>query len=193
MSFYSIKAGDYYGIFPRLIDRIASAQNNKGNILNEIVQDFTPLIKKYTFLLKHEDAQADLQLDFIELICNFKTDSFSPKEDKYVLAYIEKSIRNAYIRRSKEKVRQNHCDFFEDLTHTQKHVAEKTAATYDRYDELDAAQLKQLLTPCQFKVVYYLYFTDLSVKETGQALGISRQSVNKTKSKALATLRQAWL
>lgn len=193
MSFYSIKAGDYYGIFPRLIDRIASAQNNKGDILNEIIQDFTPIIKKYAFILKYEDAQADLQLDFLELICNFKTDSFSPKEDQYVLAYIEKAVRSAYIRRSKEKARLNHYDFFEDLTHTQKHIAEQTVATYDRYNELDVAQLKQLLTPCQFKVVYYLYYMDLSVKETGQALGISRQSVNQTKSKALATLRQAWL
>ena len=180
-------------MFLRLIDRIASAQNNKGNTLNELVQDFSPIIKKYAFLLKHEDAQSDLQLDFIELICNFKTDSFSPKEDQYVLAYIEKTMRSAYIKRSKEKARQNHYDYFEDLTHTQKQLAEKTAATYDRYSELDTAQLKQLLTPCQFEVIYFLYYLDLSVKETGQALGISRQAVNQTKSKALSKLRQEWL
>jgi|GEM_PF-5739315 len=57
-----MKAGERHGSFPKLIERIAGAQKSKGDILYKLIQDFGPIIKKYAFLLKYEDAQADLQL-----------------------------------------------------------------------------------------------------------------------------------
>lgn len=194
MSFYQIKVGEYCGVFLSLIERITAAQKGKGDHLSHLIEDFSPLLRKYATRLDYEDAFADIQFDFIKFVYNFKVDSFYPREDQYVLGYLEKAMKHAYIKRSKEKSHfLNHYEFFDDLSVFEKNCIEKSSATYDKYSELDVEQLKKLLPPCQFQIIYLLYYSNLSVKETGQALGISRQSVNQTKKKALAKLREVCL
>ncbi len=179
---------------PKLIDRIAQAQKKKGAALHELISDFSPLLKKHASRLRYEDAEADLRLDFIKLICDFKVEAFSNKENSYVLAYIEKSMRNSFIRHSKRNQQyRSRCVLFGDLNDDQKDLVEKLAVTYDHYNEIDTNQLKGLLTERQCSVIHFLYYRDRSVEETGQALGISRQAVNQSKNKALVRLRKSWL
>lgn len=112
--------------FSKLIDRIFLAQKSKGQNLQGLVDDFKPLINKYASLLHYEDSKADIQLDFIELISSFRVTTFSPNDDPYVLAYLEKSIKNYYIRRSKkEQSNRNHIFYTSDLTDSQKDYVEK--------------------------------------------------------------------
>lgn len=144
---------------PKLIERIALAQKERGFVLEEIINDFTPLIKKYSFKLGYEDSKADLQLDFIDLICSFKVKSFTPNDDPYVLAYIEKTMRNSYIRHSKTEMHyRSHCTLFGELTENQKDLVDETVASCDWYNEVDTRQLLKYLTGRQFKVIHSLFY-----------------------------------
>lgn len=179
---------------PGLIDRIALAQENREGILNQLLQEFLPLNKKYASMLRYEDALSDMQLDFIKLIRNFKVDSFYHREDKYVLGYITKSVYHAYLKHSKSYYDyQKHNCTFSDLSDEDQNLIDKLSFTYDNYSEVELQEIKKFLTEPQFKLIYHLYFLNQSVEETGQALGISRQAVNKAKNKTLAKLRSVWL
>lgn len=181
-------------VAPKLINRIAYAQKRKGAALHELIKDFSPLLKKYASLLRYEDAEDDLRLDFIRLICTFKVEAFANRENPFVLAYIEKSIRNAFIRHSKiNQQYRNRCVLLGDLNDKQKDLVEKLAVTYDRYSEIDTSQIKKQLTEREYSVIDFLYYRDRSVEETGRALGVSRQAVNQAKNKALGKLRKNWL
>lgn len=177
---------------PKLIKKIELAKKEE-EALNQLLSDFLPLNQKYACLLGYQDALSDLQFDFIMLIINFKVETFYPKKDAYVLAYIAKSVRNAYIKRAKAICAyRKHYIVISSLSDEDDNLLDRIAFTHDNYSEIDLQELKNILSKQQFKIIYHLYFLNETSKEVGQALGISRQAVYKTKTKALEKLRQAW-
>lgn len=177
---------------PGLIKKINEAQTNKQYFL-KIIQDFLPLNQKYAYKLGYDDALSDMQLDFIHLIRNFNTDHFYPKKDQYVLGYIKKAVYNSYIKHAKNDYNyRNHYYPISSLTTDDEYLLNRLCFTYDHYEEINWRKLKSILTEQQYKIILFLYYLDKSVSETGHALGISRQSVNQTKNKALKKLREAW-
>lgn len=47
-----------------LSEAITSAQHNNPDSLLALIEKFKPLLKKYAYKLRYEDAYYDLQLDF---------------------------------------------------------------------------------------------------------------------------------
>jgi RNA polymerase sigma factor (sigma-70 family) len=81
-----------------LYETIKKAKNNDTKSIEELINYFNPLLKKYAS--KHsefEDTYSELILHFIETINKIPLDK-KIKEEKYILAYIKKSIHNKYLK-----------------------------------------------------------------------------------------------
>lgn len=76
-------------------------KNNKDdNSLLTLLDIFRPLIKKYSRKLNYDGAESDLIIYFIELLNKMPLNS-SMNKNKYILSYINISIKNHYIKLSK--------------------------------------------------------------------------------------------
>lgn len=51
-----------------LLEKVKEAQNGDDTAMEFLVEEFTPLIKKYSKLLNREDAFEDIRCDFIIII-----------------------------------------------------------------------------------------------------------------------------
>ncbi|MCT4687724.1 MAG: sigma-70 family RNA polymerase sigma factor, partial [Vallitalea sp.] len=76
-------------------DLIMDAKTDKDSMY-VLIKQFEPLIDKYSRLLNYEEARTDLIIAFIELIHKIPCLE-TPKN----ISYINKSIKNTYIRFSK--------------------------------------------------------------------------------------------
>ena len=149
----------------------------------EIVESFTPLIKKYAFCLNNDDAKQELTLFLIETIQALPGRMLSaPAQSAYanILSYIKKSMRHEYILLSKRDVRrQDHETEYDD-----EFEYEDQRDTPDQvlsYDSLREEVSK--LTEQQQKVIWFKYqgYSDV---EIGEKLGITRQAVNRLRNRA---------
>lgn len=127
-----------------IVEIIKCAQAGDQEAMLELVNKFLPLLKKYSYKLGYEDSLEDLQLDFITLICAFKTDKLRDKTDGAVVNFIVRSIHNAYVKLLKvmlqDRVNSIH---FEDMTGCQQYMT-----TQDITIDTDAVNFRKLLDIC---------------------------------------------
>ena len=86
-----------------IYEKVIKVKNGDGNYLEEIIKIFEPLISKYSRLLDGEDTKQDLSLHLMEVIKKIPIEKDNFNEDKFIVGYISKSIRNEYIILSKLK------------------------------------------------------------------------------------------
>ena len=173
----------------KLCEEINAAKNDR-DVLQGLVTKFTPLLKKYAALLKYEDAYFDLQLDFIELICNFKIAEMKNTNDGAILSYIKRSIHNQYIKRSKangEYWSKN--NMLSEMSDEQVAVISFYFSVTDNYDIISFKEYKKYLTQQEYEVVVLIYYYGYEVSEIAKFKNVSRQAVNQLKVRALSKLR----
>lgn len=170
-----------------LDDIILLCKQRNTKAMQYMVDKFTPLISKYSYLLNYEDAKQDMTLAFIEVINSIPIQNFQIQHSQYpILGYIKYSIKNKYIYLSKRK---NAMLYFENLDSNEG----RYGVADDKTKVDDAIMLRNalsILTKRQRKIIllkYYYVFSDI---EISQKLSISRQSVNRLKIRALKSLRQ---
>lgn len=71
-----------------LYEIICRAQNGDKEAMQELVDRFTPLMRKRANKLGYEDAYEDIRLFFIELIYSMKLEKIRLKEDGGITSYI---------------------------------------------------------------------------------------------------------
>lgn len=81
-------------------------KNNKDESMLDILAIFDNIINKYSRKLNGEDTKQDLYVFLIKLINNIDELSIVNYEDKQVLSYFSKSLKNEYIRLSKKNDRR---------------------------------------------------------------------------------------
>lgn len=145
----------------------------------DLIQRFLPLIKKYAFLLKNEDAQYDLTLAFIEIIYKYPKNADN-SQDKYILSYLKKSVRHAYIALSKKIAKNSHI-YLEDVSNIE-------PTTIDN-SKLEIIDFIKHLTKKQKDVIWLKYMCDYSNTEIAKLLNITRQAVNQIEKRAVNTLK----
>ncbi len=79
-------------------DQVKNAKIDQESMYS-LIQQFEPLINKYSKLLYYEQAKTDIIICFIKVIKKMPDLDTAPK----VVRYISKSIRNTYIKLSKER------------------------------------------------------------------------------------------
>ena len=70
------------------------------------------------------------------------------------------------------------------------YLAESKLSSGDTYENLILDELKSILTTTEYDVIVKIFFEEWSVIELANEYGISRQSVNQTKQRALKKIRQ---
>lgn len=87
-------------------------KNNKDESILDILAIFDNIINKYSRKLNGEDTKQDLYVFLIKLINNIDELSIINYEDKQVLSYFSKALKNEYIRLSKKNdTRKNNEDY----------------------------------------------------------------------------------
>ena len=84
---------------------------NKDESILDILAIFDNIINKYSRKLNGEDTKQDLYVFLIKLIKNIDELSIVNYEDKQVLSYFSKALKNEYIRLSKKNDRRKNVLF----------------------------------------------------------------------------------
>lgn len=163
-------------------------KNNKDdNSLLTLLDIFRPLIKKYSRKLNYDGAESDLIIYFIELLNKMPLNS-SMNKNKYILSYINISIKNHYIKLSKY-----YHQIFDKETELNLEITSDILTNNNPYSNLENKLLLNLalsiLPYNQKKIIIDKFFNEKSDVQISGELNISRQAVNKTKNKALNNMR----
>lgn len=170
-----------------LLNKIIKAQEDHKTALEILINDFTPLIKKYAKRMDYEDAFADLRLQFIEIILGIDPKRFAEYEEYQMLSYLNTSVRNAYIKLSKDKCqREEHSFLVENV------LDEIDKAHVDNYDDLFFDDIKKYLSKKEFEIIYRNFYCGVTIADIAKERGITRQAVNQVKTRAIKKLSKAF-
>ena len=81
-----------------IIDDIRNGQNGNQQAVMDLVNKFSPALKKYARKLETEDAYFDLQAEFLDLILHLNCDKMRETGDGAMVQYLSQSIYHAYIK-----------------------------------------------------------------------------------------------
>lgn len=168
-----------------LYDMIIKSQNGDKKSLMEIIKKFNPIIKKYSRKLSYDGADSDLIISLIETIFFLPIlNNSNLKKDEYIVGYISTSVKNKYINLAKKntKISINETELNLDFI-TNKMI-------FSAEDNIFIKDLLDRLTKLQKKVIILKFFNGYTDNEIACNLHISRQSVNRTKNRALKKLRK---
>lgn len=176
-------------------EEILKAKIN-GPALVDLIERFAPLLKKYASKLLYEDAYADLQLKFIEMILKFNPDKMRSDKAPYILSYISRSIYNHYIYLSKQ-------ERLEQLVSPMSAMGNRdgdNSEFWDRlcppsmddylYDEFDF--LYKNLTFHEANIIIMIYYLRFTVQETAKQYGVSPSAICQAKSNGIKKLKKKY-
>jgi len=168
-----------------LISTLQSAQSGDSNSMLVLLDQFNPLLKKYTYRLgfNFEDAKQEMILAFITVVMSLKIPDLQDVSNKTLVSYIAKSIRNSYISISKKKPSGE--VLFGDISNT----VDQNIFHSDDYTAVYLKELQSILTEREFNVFLSHYMHDKSIEQIAISFGVSRQSINRIKKHALEKLR----
>lgn len=164
---------------------VNEAQQKNKNSLMEILEKFTPLIKKYSRKLNYDGSETDLIITLIETINAIPLSRTNIiKEDKYIVGYIATSIKNKYIFLSKKysKIYEKEIELNLDIANNE---------TSNSMEEcILLRMLLDKLPKLQRNIIIQKFIKDFSDSEIANQLNISRQAVNRAKNRGLKNLQK---
>lgn len=81
-----------------IIDDVRSSQKGDQQAVLDLINKFSPALKKYARKLETEDAYYDLQVEFLDLILNLDCSKLRETGDGAMVQYLSQSIYHAYIK-----------------------------------------------------------------------------------------------
>lgn len=169
-----------------IYDCIVDYQNGDKNKVLYIIEKMQPVLQKYAKKLKYEDAYNDLQLFLIIRISTFDCENIKNKSDGAMVNYIEKSIYHEYIKLSKNNEKLcNEMIGVDDDT-----IVEVAGGSEDDYSIILFEDLKSILTETEYKVIWEIYYNDLTPKEVSDKLEQTIWNVYKLKNNALKKMKK---
>ena len=169
-----------------LIYLIKAYQRGNREQFHIIYEIFEKLIYHYTYRMKNdEDMFQELNAFLIELLAQLPLDSFSPDDSAGLQQYIAVSIRNRYISYSRQKQARetlsvNYCE--------QIATCGENSDNWER--RMILSEALSLLTEKQKQVILCKYIYGCTDDEISEDLHISRQAVNRLKTRGLTVLRK---
>lgn len=170
-----------------LYETVIESKKGDKECTMELIRRFDPLIKKYSRKLSYDGSNIDLIISLLETIAYIPIDKhITLREDGCIISYINNSIKHTYINLSKKN---------STILKTEKEINNDfLLETYrDCLDDvIYVNSLIDKLSLLQQKVVKEIYFNDKSVESLTKELNVSRQSINRTKNRALKKLRELY-
>lgn len=174
---------------------IVNAQNDSEQMY-QLIKKFDPLIRKYSYRLRYEDAYSDIVLLFIEKIQKVNLNTLKSTNDNSMLKYIKKLVQNIsynlyYHSTHTSVIPSFSLSEFEnsDLSG----IKQKLDCYYSTTDECPIVTTDFLecnLTPYQANIIKYIFLKDYSIKQVSKIYGVSEEAITISKNRALKKLKK---
>lgn len=145
-----------------------------------LVQKFLPIIKKHAKILGYDGAESDLIIRLIEQVYRLNLIKINNFNEGQAVSYVAQMIKNAAIdihRKRCSQVQEIYLTSISDLPDCKLKSKEIVK------------ELIEILNKKQKMVIIAKYFYGYSDKEIGDALGVSRQAINKIHNRALNIMK----
>lgn len=175
-----------------MFEIILAAQSGDEQAMLKLIEDFTPLLKKYGKKLKRDDGFEELCASFISVVHKIPLSKMESSNPAVFISYFATAVKNEYIRLSKAE--KNYEIRMADLPEESEQMLENQLVTEDVY-QYDIGYLlnNSLLSPYQRDILYQHFCEDKPISKIAEEYGVSRQSINHTKKRALDILRKSLL
>lgn len=164
---------------------VYKSKNQDKESLLALINKFDLLIRKYSLKLNYDGSYSDLIIYFISAIYKLPIDKPRFNENKYIISYLSKTVKNAYIYYS---IKKNNI-----LSHEINLNDEIWCDFNSAYNNIDnkiyVLTLLSNLSEKEKMILYLKYFKCYSDVEIGNKYKITRQAVNKCKNVALNKLK----
>lgn len=174
-----------------LYDQIALAQNGDKSVMLALIEQFNPLITKYSKRLNTEDAFEDMRLVFIELVMGLKLDMLRSHSDGVIVSYITKTIRTKYIAKNKRNEMEECTVYWDDLDELFQRKFEPNNPLFSAEEDFVRAISPGVLNEKELDIITMVYLYGYSAAEIARRKKITRQAVNQIKLKALRKLNKS--
>ncbi|SFB38080.1 sigma-70 family RNA polymerase sigma factor [Clostridium frigidicarnis] len=165
-----------------LYNIISSFNSGNSDEFLKIVETFDPLLKSLHKKSENDDTYSDLNLFLIQLMNKIPLHKEIFKENKYLISYISKSLKNHYIYLNKRNSKIYNTEFSSDLIDLDSDYTDSNNTIFK--------DLLNHLTDLEKKIIIYKYIHSYSDIEIGKLRNVSRQSVHKTHKRALKKLKE---
>ena len=152
-----------------LMDQIIQAKQGSQADMLSLLQQFQPILKKYGRKLWGEDGLEDMTAAFLQVIHDMKPEQIRCRAEGAVVQYLVQSVRHAYERLQRERMRQPAIAF-----------------SLNEMEEQDSLPEKETY------VLEQVYYWGYTAAELAPGMGTSKQNVNQIKLRALGKLRRQW-
>ena len=176
-----------------LMDQIIQAKQGSQADMLSLLQQFQPILKKYGRKLWGEDGLEDMTAAFLQVIHDMKPEQIRCRAEGAVVQYLVQSVRHAYERLQRERMRQPAIAFSLNEMEEQDSLlalAKEDSAEKQRFSDLVKGCPR--LTEKETYVLEQVYYWGYTAAELAPGMGTSKQNVNQIKLRALGKLRRQW-
>ena len=160
-------------------------KNNNNEGILDILAIFENIINKYSRKLNGEDTKQDLYVFLIKLIKNIDELSIVNYEDKQVLFYFSKALKNEYIRLSKKNDRRKNNEDYN---------CEEIVGSYNFIESnIEVLDSIKNLNTYEKNIIKMVVLNGYSVSEVAKKTGKSRQAISQVKNRAISKLKNIYL
>lgn len=164
-----------------LYDQLIVAKTGDANYIEEFINLFSDIINKYSRKLDGEDTKQDLNILVLDLINKIPINKLNFYEDKAILAYISKALRNEYIRLSKKNSK---------ITSNEIHINEDINLIYEEQSyDIEIIDILKDLTVKEQTILKMIFIEGFTVSDVSEYMKISRQAINQSKNRAIRKLK----
>lgn len=171
---------------------ITESKDGNQDSTEAILVTFTPVIKKYSFLLHEEDAESELQLFLLELIAKIPVTLLENNNDGKIVNYITRSIGNHYNHLVSQIIKEKNTLPLSSFSEERQHNILNSLYRFDESDFALIETLKKELTPNEYDIIVLRYFEQYTIQEIADIKGISRQAVNQMHNRAIKRLQKVF-
>lgn len=169
-----------------IIDDIRSSQNGDQQAVLNLINKFSPALKKYARKLETEDAYYDLQVEFLDLILHLDCKKLRETGDGAMVQYLSHSIYHAYVKLLRQLIDNKMPSIStDDLTDSILYQNYCTTSLKDFTLDIPST----LLTPLEADAFFQISILGYSAAELARKKGVSRQNINQAKKRAILKLR----
>lgn len=160
-------------------------KNNKDESILDILAIFDNIINKYSRKLNGEDTKQDLYVFLIKLINNIDELSIVNYEDKQLLSYFSKALKNEYIRLSKKNDRRKNNEDYN---------CEEIVWGYNFIESnIEVLDSIKNLNNYEKNIIKMVVLNGYSVSEVAKKTGKSRQAISQVKNRAISKLKKVYV
>lgn len=165
-----------------LFKQLLQAQNGDELAKVGIFKKFLPCIKGFSKKLNYEEAETDLTIFLLEFINKINLKKFENRSEGEIVIYIHRAFKCKYINTLKQLINKK----------IETADLETDIMCCDHYAEIEPEYIFYLLidlTDLQRKIIIGKYENDYTDIEIAELYGVSRQTINKQKKKAIEKIK----